>query len=185
MKIGIAGAGGIGSNVAFHLVRSGVLDLKIFDFDRVEASNLNRQFYFADQIGMPKVEALQANLLRINPAARITAIVQRLEAETVAGAFADCDIVVEAFDRAESKAMLINALADSGKYLVSGSGLAGLSPEGVKLRKMGEHMAIAGDFISDMESFRLYSPKVMLVASLMAIAVLQKLGLPEIKDAVA
>ncbi len=179
MKIGIAGAGGIGSNVAFHLVRSGVLDLKIIDFDRVEASNLNRQFYFADQIGSPKVEALQTNLLRIDPAARIEAIVQRLDADNALPAFADCGIVVEAFDRAESKAMLINALADSGKYLVSGSGLAGLAPEGVKLRHLGEHMAIAGDFSSDTAHYRLYSPKVMLIASLMAIAVLQKLGYPE------
>lgn len=185
MKIGIAGAGGIGSNVAFHLVRSGVLDLKIFDFDRVEPGNLNRQFYFADQIGLPKVEALKTNLLRIDPVARIEAIVQCLEAETVPEVFADCDIVVEAFDRAESKAMLINALADSGKYIVSGSGLAGLAPEGVKLRKLGEHMTIAGDFASDMEAYRLYSPKVVMVASLMAIAVLQKLGLPEKRDAVA
>lgn len=179
MKIGIAGAGGIGSNVAFHLVRSGVLDLKIFDFDRVEPGNLNRQFYFADQIGMPKVEALKTNLLRIDSAARIEAIVQRLEADNVAAAFVDCGIVVEAFDRAESKAMLINALAGSGKYIVSGSGLAGLAPEGVKLRKLGEQMAIAGDFASDTAHYRLYSPKVMLVASLMAIAVLQKLGYPE------
>ncbi len=179
MKIGIAGAGGIGSNVAFHLVRSGVLDLKIFDFDRVEAGNLNRQFYFADQIGLPKVKALKTNLLRIDPVARIEAIVQRLDADNVSSAFTDCGIVVEAFDRAESKAMLIHALADSGKYLVSGSGLAGLAPEGVKLRKLGAHMAIAGDFSSDMAHYRLYSPKVMLVASLMAIAVLQKLGYPE------
>lgn len=179
MKIGIAGAGGIGSNVAFHLVRSGVRDLKVFDFDRVEASNLNRQFYFADQIGLPKVEALKTNLQRIDPEVRMEAIVQRLEADTVAEAFADCGIVVEAFDRADSKAMLIHALADSGQYLVSGSGLAGLAPEGVTLRRLGEHLAIAGDFVSDVERLRLYSPKVMLVASLMAIAVLQKLGYPE------
>jgi len=179
MKIGIAGAGGIGSNVAFHLVRSGVLDLKIFDFDRVEVGNLNRQFYFADQIGMPKVEALKINLLRIDQTARIEVIVQRLDADNVPEAFADCDIVVEALDRAESKAVLINALAGTGKYLVSGSGLAGLAPEGVKLRKLGGHMAIAGDFASDVAHLRLYSPKVMLVASLMAIAVLQKLGYPE------
>lgn len=179
MKIGIAGAGGIGSNVAFHLVRSGVGDLKIFDFDRVEAGNLNRQFYFADQIGNPKVLALQTNLLRIDPATRIEVFVQRLDADNVPAAFEDCGIVVEAFDRAESKAMLINALAGSGKYLVSGSGLAGLAPEGVRLRKLGDDMAIAGDFSSDVERFRLYSPKVMMVASLMAIAVLQKLGCPE------
>lgn len=179
MKIGIAGAGGIGSNVAFHLVRSGVRDLKVFDFDRVEASNLNRQFYFADQIGLPKVEALKANLLRIDPEVRMETMVQRLTAETVAPAFADCAIVVEAFDRADSKAMLIHALADSGQYVVSGSGLAGLAADDVRLRKLGEHLVIAGDFVSDVDHLRLYSPKVMLVASLMAIAVLQKLGCPE------
>ena len=65
MRIGIAGAGGLGSNVAVNLVRTGVKKLKIVDFDVVDESNLNRQFYFMDQVGRPKVEALRENLLRI------------------------------------------------------------------------------------------------------------------------
>lgn len=179
LKIGIAGAGGIGSNVAFHLVRSGVTHLKIYDFDRVEAGNLERQFYFADQVGSIKVDALKSNLLRIHPQAKIEANALRLEAENVQNAFDDCDIVVEAFDRAETKAMLINALAESGKFIVSGSGLAGLAPEGIHRKTLGRHLVVAGDFASDMENLFLYSPKVQVVASLMALTILQKLGFPE------
>ena len=179
MKIGIAGAGGIGSNVAFHLVRSGELDLKIFDFDKVEPGNISRQFYFADQIGALKVEALKANLLRINPAATIEISPQRLDTDNITGAFQDCDIVVEAFDQAETKAMLLNGLGASGKFIVSGCGLAGLSAEGVKIKKLGENIVVVGDFASDMERFRLYSPKVLMVASLMALMVLKKLGYPD------
>ena len=75
MKIGIAGAGGLGSNVALNLVRSGIDAFRIVDFDCVEASNLNRQFYFRDQIGRPKVEALRENLQRIRPEVEVDAIV--------------------------------------------------------------------------------------------------------------
>ena len=178
MKIGIAGAGGIGSNVAFHLVRSGELNLKIFDFDKIEASNISRQFYFADQIGTLKVEALKTNLLRINPGASIEISSQRLDTDNIVAAFEGCDIVVEAFDRAETKAVLLNALADSGKYIVSGCGLAGITADGIQVRQLGKNVAIAGDFSSDMEHYRLYSPKVLMVASLMALLVLQKLGYP-------
>lgn len=97
---------------------------------------------------------------------------------TIVAAFADCDIVVEAFDRAETKAVLLNALADSGKYIVSGCGLAGITADGIQVRQLGKNVAIAGDFSSDMEHYRLYSPKVLMVASLMALLVLQKLGYP-------
>ena len=76
MKIGIAGAGGLGSNVAVHLVRSGISSLKICDFDVIENSNLNRQFYFKDQIGQNKVNALFENLKRINPSLNLQ-IIQR------------------------------------------------------------------------------------------------------------
>ena len=68
VRVGIAGAGGLGSNCALNLVRVGFEKLTIADFDRVDASNLDRQFYFLDQVGKIKVEALKENLLRINPA---------------------------------------------------------------------------------------------------------------------
>ena len=79
VKVGIAGAGGLGSNCAFNLVRSGFYKFKIVDFDVVEPSNLNRQFFFLDQLGMPKVLALEENLRRINPEVRIDFIQQKVQ----------------------------------------------------------------------------------------------------------
>ena len=107
MKIGIAGVGGIGSNVAVNLVRSGIEALKIIDFDRVERSNLNRQFYFHDQIGRLKVEALRENLQRIRPDLRVEAIAQRIDNLNCQALFADCNLIVEGFDRQADKKMLV------------------------------------------------------------------------------
>ena len=111
LKIGIAGAGGLGSNVALNLVRSGIDAFRIVDFDCVEASNLNRQFYFRDQTGRPKVEALRENLQRIRPEVEIDAIVARIDATNCRTLFGDCDLVVEAFDKAAAKKMLMEGLA--------------------------------------------------------------------------
>ena len=102
MKVGIAGCGGIGSNVAYHLIRSGVLDFCVGDFDFVEETNLNRQFYFHDQIGRKKASCLEENLKRISPQARIKAEVIRFDKENILSFFKECDIIVEAFDKKES-----------------------------------------------------------------------------------
>ena len=110
MRIGIAGVGGIGSNVAVNLVRSGIDWLRLVDFDRVEASNLNRQFYFADQIGRLKVEALAENLRRIRPDLTIEAVAERITAHTCRRLFTGCDLVVEGLDRTADKKMLLEAL---------------------------------------------------------------------------
>ena len=123
--VGIAGAGGLGSNCALHLVRSGVGRLVIADFDVVNDSNLNRQFYFRDQIGRKKVEALRENLLRIDPEADIVALDTKIDVANAKDVFAQCGIVVEAFDRADAKSLLLGALAGSGKQLVAASGIAG------------------------------------------------------------
>ena len=93
VKVGIAGAGGLGSNCAFNLVRAGVKNLKIVDFDKVEYSNLNRQFYFIDQAGKNKVEALSENLKRINPDIAVDLLVDRVEAGNIEKIFSDCDII--------------------------------------------------------------------------------------------
>lgn len=145
-KIGIAGAGGLGSNCAMHLVRAGVKRLVIADFDVVNESNLNRQFFFRDQLGMKKVEALKANLLRINPEAEIEIADVRLEVESSRKLFADCSIVVEAFDTVASKVMLLGAFVGSGKKLVTASGLAGWGrSNAIRLRTMGRDVIAVGD----------------------------------------
>lgn len=166
MKIGIAGVGGIGSNVALNLVRSGVTHLKIVDFDRIEPSNLNRQFYFADQVGLPKVEALVINLSRINPQVCIDAVTARIDAANCGQLFADCALIVEGFDRQLDKKMLFETLADT-KIVVSACGIAGSDLATVRSRRIGNGY-IVGDFTTDCAQAPLFSHKVTTVANHMS-----------------
>ncbi len=124
-KIGIGGLGGLGSNVACHLVRSGFMHLVLADFDKVEAGNLNRQFYFEDQIGYLKTEALAQNLRRIHAQLDLTLCPERVTAENLPRIFGECVIWVEAFDKPEAKKMFVEAALKLGKPVVSASGLGG------------------------------------------------------------
>ena len=145
-RVGIAGAGGLGSNCAMHLVRAGVKHLTVVDFDVVNESNLNRQFFFRDQLGQKKVVALKDNLLRIEPDADIRIADVRLDAESTKELFSDCAIVVEAFDTVAAKAMILAALASSGKKLVTASGLAGWGrSNAIRLHRMGADIVAVGD----------------------------------------
>ncbi len=175
MKIGIAGAGGIGSNVAVHLVRTGVRRLKIVDFDCVEATNLNRQFYFHDQIGRIKVAMLAENLLRIAPDAVVEQAVSRLASATMARIFSDCDLVVEGFDGEADKKRLLEALAPSGKPVVSACGVAGTRMDTIEVRRIGA-CTVVGDFTTDSRQARCHAPKVAVVAATMAHIVLEQGG---------
>jgi sulfur carrier protein ThiS adenylyltransferase len=146
-KIGIAGAGGLGSNCAAALVRCGIGSLVIADFDLVEESNLNRQFYFSDQIGMAKVDALKENLLRINPRLVVSSHIINLNPEFIAKIFKDVDILVEAFDRADQKEMLIETAMEQWpeRPLVVGSGMAGFGKtDSLSTKRYGE-LYICGD----------------------------------------
>ena len=108
--VGIAGAGGLGSNCAMHLVRAGVKKLVIADFDVVGESNLNRQFFFRDQLGRKKVDALAENLRRIEPDLSLDLRDVRLAPDNIDWTFSGCSVIVEAFDSADAKAMLLHAL---------------------------------------------------------------------------
>ena len=146
VRIGVAGAGGLGSNCAMHLVRSGIRHLVVADFDVVNESNLNRQFFFRDQLGMKKVEALKVNLLRIDPEAEIQAVDVRLDAASTRELFRNCDVVVEAFDAVEAKTMILSALMPLGMRLVTASGLAGWGNSNtMRVRKMGANVVVVGD----------------------------------------
>lgn len=175
-KVGIAGVGGIGSNVASILVRNGVTDLKVVDFDVVEAVNLNRQLYFHDQVGNYKVDMLKENLLRIKPELDIESEVLRLDRSNITETFADCSIIVEGFDDKKSKIEFIEAFAGTEKLTVGASGIAGLSLEEVKIRRIG-NCYIVGDHKSDIENETLFPAKVFMVASIMSHIVLEKGGL--------
>ena len=146
VRIGVAGAGGLGSNCAMHLVRAGIRHLVVVDFDVVSESNLNRQFFFRDQLGMKKVDALKANLLRIDPEADVQAVDVRLDAVSTRELFEDCDIVVEAFDVVEAKTMILSTLMPLGMRLVTASGLAGWGKSNaMRVRKMGANVVVVGD----------------------------------------
>ena len=179
LKIGIAGGGGIGSNVAVHLIRCGVTNFKIVDFDIIEESNLNRQFYFKDQIGKNKVETLYENLKRINPHANIEIVNERIERTNINRIFEDCEILVEAFDKKEYKKMLIEESYDKKKMIVSASGIADSDLENIKIKKVSPNLYIVGDFSKDISLYKTYSPKVVYIASIMADIVLREGGFYE------
>lgn len=173
-RVGIAGAGGLGSNCAQHLVRAGVRRLVVADFDVVCESNLNRQFFFRDQLGMKKVAALKANLLRIDPEAEIEAVDVRLDAAAARTLFAGCDVVVEAFDAVAAKAMLLGALMPLGVRLVTASGLAGWGrSNAIRLRRMGARVVAVGDGETSVGTAGLapVSPRVGIAAAMEANAV--------------
>ena len=178
-KVGIAGAGGLGSHVAIALIRIGIGQLNIVDFDLVEPSNLNRQQYFIDQIGLPKVIALKENLLRINPTSKINIFNRKVVPENVAEFFGEVDILVEAFDRPDQKAMLTNYFLSNfpDKFLVAASGIAGYEPSNtIQTTKVSEHFYLCGDGFSAAKPGRgLMAPRVGIAAHHQANTVLQLL----------
>lgn len=146
--VGIAGVGGLGSAVAIALARTGVGTLIIADFDLVEPSNLNRQQYFIDQLGIPKVYALRDTLGRVNPHVHVAACHLRLTPGNVAEVFGAVDVLVEAFDRADQKAMLTETFTARfpDKPLVAGSGMAGYGPaNNVITRRSFGNLYLCGD----------------------------------------
>ncbi len=167
--VGIAGVGGLGSAVAVALARVGVGRLVIADFDVVEPSNLNRQQYFIDQLGLSKVEALAANLARINPYVSVEQHRTMLGPDNVPDVFADCSIVVEAFDRAEMKAMLVNTVLERmpAVALIAASGLAGFGPNNaIVTRKVSSRLFLVGDGESEAKpGSGLMAPRVGIAAS--------------------
>ena len=174
--VGIAGAGGLGSICAASLVRAGVRRLVIADFDRVSRPNLDRQFYFLAQVGEFKVDALAKNLAAIDPEARISAHRLRLDPVAARRLFAGCDIIVEAFDDAEAKAMLIETCLEAfpAAHVVGASGLAGLGRfEAIRVIHRGR-LHLCGDFESEVApDMPPVAARVGIVANLEADIVLQ------------
>ena len=146
--VGIAGAGGLGSAIAIALARLGVGHLIVADFDTVEPSNLNRQQYFLDQIGLPKVYALRDTLGRINPHVHVTACHLKLNRDNLGEIFTAAQILVEAFDLADQKVMLIEEFAGRfpDKPIVAGSGMAGYGPSNdITTERFGHRLFVCGD----------------------------------------
>lgn len=174
VTIGIAGAGGLGSNCAMHLVRSGFVRLIIVDFDVVEPSNLNRQFYFLKQVGLAKVDALYENLWAINPNAQITTHNLRLDRDNTPGLFADCDVVVEALDDPAAKKMLAEAMLMQDKLFVAASGMGGCGrADAIITRRLRDDFILVGDMATECsDTTPPLSPMVGVAAAKQADAVL-------------
>jgi len=168
-RVAIAGAGGLGSNVALSLTRIGVGFIKIIDFDVVEPSNLNRQQYYVKHIGMKKVHAIKEILKEVNPFVNIEAIDKKIEKENIEELFKDVDIIVEAFDNPEYKAMLVNEVLTKFKYkkMVSASGMAGFySNNIIQTKKLNNRFYICGDFVNEAKvNNGLMAPRVAIVAN--------------------
>jgi len=173
MRIGIAGAGGIGSNVAMLLVRAGFTKFTIVDFDYLEQSNLNRQFYFEDQLGKSKVESLKINLERINKNVDLKIVNVKLEKSNVHKIFKDCTIIVEAFDKKEYKSMIIEECLNNTKMIVSASGVGGMELFNIQTKVMMKKLYIVGDFNTDVSEYKTYSTKVTYISAIMANIIIQ------------
>jgi sulfur carrier protein ThiS adenylyltransferase len=175
--VGIAGLGGLGSAIAVALARVGVGRLILVDFDVVEPSNLNRQQYFVHQIGMLKVEALQKNIAAINPYVRVQTYQEKLDRNNGERIFQEAEVVVEAFDRAEEKAMLINIVSEKmpDKYIVAASGVAGYGDSNeIKTVRFSSKIFIVGDQkTSAQPGVGLMAPRVGIVAHHQANTVLR------------
>ncbi|MBQ2124512.1 MAG: thiamine biosynthesis protein ThiF [Spirochaetales bacterium] len=180
VTVAVCGLGGLGANIAVALARAGIGKLVLIDFDRVDVTNLHRQQYKANQVGRYKTDALAENLLEIAPYAEIETVTERITEENFIDILKDVDVVCEAFDRAESKAMLVNCVLEQLPecYLVAASGMAGIStPNSIKTRKIMKRFYLCGDEVSDVEdSIGLVATRVMLCAAHQAHTVLRILA---------
>ena len=176
-SVAVCGLGGLGSNTAIALARAGVGKLHIIDFDKVDISNLNRQQYFPEQIGEPKTEALFDTLKRIAPYCEIKKDCVKLSEDNMKQLLSDESIIVEAFDKADQKAMLVNYVLKNmpEKYLVSASGMAGLAPSNmITTKRITFHFYMCGDGVSDIaDGIGLISSRVLVCAAHQAHAVIR------------
>ena len=176
-RVAVCGLGGLGSNVAIALSRAGVGHLHLIDFDQVEPSNLNRQQYSAVQVGLPKAEALRANLAAINPFCDVVAETVRVTSENLAALLADDDVVCEAFDRAEAKAMLVSGVLETfpEKPVVAASGMSGLaSANAITTRRVSKRLYLCGDGATDVnDNLGLYGARVLVCAAHQATMILR------------
>ena len=178
--VAICGLGGLGTNIAIALARAGIGKLLLIDFDRVDITNLHRQQYKANQIGCYKADALAENLSEIAPYTKIQTVTAKITEENFTDLLKDADIVCEAFDNAESKAMLVNGVLEQlpDCYLVAASGMAGMdTPNTIKTRKVMKRFYLCGDEVSDVaDTIGLVAPRVMLCAAHQAHTVLRILA---------
>ena len=178
--VAVCGLGGLGSNIAIALARAGIGKLLLIDFDRVDITNLHRQQYKANQIGLYKTDALAENLLEIAPYTEIKTVTAKITEENFADLLKGADVVCEAFDNAEAKSMLVNGALEKlpDCYLVAASGMAGMdTPNTIRTRKVMGRCYLCGDETNDVaDTIGLVAPRVMLCAAHQAHTVLRILA---------
>lgn len=165
--VGIAGAGGLGSNCAMHLVRSGFKRFVIVDFDEVDASNLNRQCFCLSQVGKPKVDALAENMRSVNPDVEITGVNVRLDMDNILPTFSRCDVIVEALDTPHCKKGLVEAFLPTKRLVVTASGICGTGDaDAIVTRKVRDTLYMIGDMESECsQEMPPLAPKVTVAAA--------------------
>ena len=173
-QVAIFGLGGLGSNVAMWLARLGVGHLLLYDFDRVELSNLNRQYYFVEDVGEYKAVALLKHLRAVNPYGDYQSRVVRLTQDNLAELVDTAPIICEALDKPETKALLVNGVLESfpDKFLVAASGLAGFgTSDSMQVRQITPHFYLCGDGSSSFLDLPLCGARVGLCAAQEALTI--------------
>jgi sulfur carrier protein ThiS adenylyltransferase len=169
--VGIAGCGGLGSNCAVALARTGVGKLVVVDFDIIHKSNLNRQYYYSDQLGQQKSFTLSDNLYFVNPNVKVIAHDIKLGHKDIVRIFKDCDVIIEAFDLAEMKQLIIETVLTEmpGKPLICGMGMAGYgNNNGIRMEQYDD-LYICGDFETEIANdMPPMAPRVGIVANMQA-----------------
>lgn len=167
-RVAIAGLGGLGSNIGIALARIGVGHLHLVDFDRVDLTNLNRQHYFIRHLGQYKTEALKEQILEINPYIHITTNCLKITTDKIPALFQQEDIICEAFDVPESKAMLVNTVLEKlpDKWLLSGNGMAGYGRSNlIQTKQVLPKFYLCGDNTSGNDTLSLMAPRVAICAA--------------------
>ena len=167
-RVAVVGLGGLGSNIAILLARMGVGHLHLIDFDKVDVSNLHRQQYFLEQVGLYKTEALANTLRKINPYIDLELSCVKVDERNLVALLKDETIICEALDKAETKALLVNGVLSNftDKIIVAGSGMAGLGDGNlIQARRISKNLYLCGDGVSDCESESLYAARVALCAA--------------------
>lgn len=178
--VAVCGLGGLGSNISIALSRAGIGKLILIDFDKVDISNLHRQQYKANQIGLPKTEALSCNLSEIAPYTVVETHCVKITEENAVDLLSGADIICEAFDNPQAKAMLANTVLEKlpGKFYVGASGMAGIgSTNEIKTRRLSKFFYLCGDGVSEVgKSEGLFAARVMACAAHQAHTVIRILA---------
>ena len=167
-SIGIAGLGGLGSNAAISLARLGIGQLVLIDYDIVEEENLNRQYYFLNQIGMNKIDAIKENIQKINPNVKLKLHKIKLKKGSMSNYFTNVDVIIEALDDAKIKTDFIEEilLKLPKKYIIAASGVTGYkNPDRIKTKKLGNLLLCQDDEALSTDEDMLFAPRVCLIAN--------------------